>query len=305
MKADRSLLGVILIALVLSTIVTAFIIGEDDAPFSVVKNEYRESGNARFISGVTLLTKQSLPWLRVSHYCLMNRTDLIGNISRQGTPWEVCERMPGVQAFLNISTFRDPKKIRLKTTIPLWEDRETLVEKEFDVYLYDFSESAWHAIPDKIMYSIKRPKFRWAHLWDFHDAFACLFDENGDLTYFYIGVADFFINKVKSLDEMTIERNENTTKYLGLSEEGRIKEGEPSVVNAPDRGVILFKDLKRNDRLAVKTVLDPSVMPQMRRRPSGYIPLNELIHIVEIEPSTGETEYLANSFRPPKPKPEK
>lgn len=303
MRGSRSLLGVILIALVLSTVVTLFIIGEEEGIYSVVSNEYRSAGGTRFISGVALLMKQPVSWLSLSHYCLMNRTELIAGRSYEGTPEEICLSVAAIEAYMNMSEFHQPKRIHIPVEIPIWIDEETMVEREFDLYLFDFSKVVWEAVPDEIMYSTDRPVFRNSHLWDFYSTFACLFDEDGDLTYFFVGVADFYLNKILSLEELTVERNENETEYLGLTEEGRIREGSPSVLTTPDRGFVLFEDLERNDRLGVKFHIDPNAMPQSRRTTHGRIPIYQLIHIVEIETSTGGSEYLVNMVEPPKPRP--
>lgn len=304
MKADRSLVGIILIALVVSTLVTLFIVGEKGGPYSIIKNEYRSGGRLRFISGLTLLAKEPMGSLRISHYCLINRTDLICGLSGQGSPEEVCRRVPCIESYLGLSYFREPEIRKFSVEVPKWIDEKTLILEKFDLYLYDFSKVVWQAVPDDLMYSTERPVFKNGHLWDYYNVFACLFDENGNLTLFYEGVADFYCNKVISIEELTVQKNENKSIYFGVTEEGKVQERVLSVLNAPDRGVVRFEDVDRNDRLAVTFSIDPSRKPQDPTRAYGQFPMYKIMHIVEISPDEGNPEYVTNMVNPPKPIPE-
>jgi len=303
MRIDRSLIGVVLIALVVSTLITLFIIGEKGGPYSIVSNEYRSGGARRFISGITILAKKPMTYLTLSHYCLLNRTDLIENVSRKGEPEEVMERIPSLQTFLGMSEFVPPRKSNFSVRIPLWIGREKLVEKKFHVYVYDFSRIAWQAVPDEIRRSTKRPSFRGGHLWDYYDVFACVFDEKGTLTYFYEGVADFFCGRVMSIEELSVQRNEQKTTYFGVGDEGKLAGGARSVLEAPNRGVVTFDDVRRNDRLAVTFSIDPSRMPLDPTKTYGQIPMYHIMHVVEITADGAAPRYVANMVKPPKPPP--
>lgn len=303
MKIDRSLIGVALIALIVSTLITLFMIGAKGGPYSIVSDEYRSAGARRFISGVTILAKKPMEYLTLSHYCLINRTDLIINVSRVGEPEEVMERIPNLQTYLNMSDLLPPRKFNFSVRIPIWIDRERLVERKFQVYLYDFSRIAWQAVPDEIRRSTRRPSFRGGHLWDYYDVFACAFDEGGNLTYFYEGVADFFLGRVISVEELTVQRNGKKTTYFGVGEEGKPGEAIGSVLEVPDRGVVTFEDVKRNERLAVTFSIDPSRMPLDPTKTYGQIPIHHIMHVVEITADGAAPRYLANMVKPPKPPP--
>ncbi len=293
MKADRGLVGVIAIALVLSTLVTLFVIGERGGPYSIVKSEYRSAGRSRWLVGLTLLVKEPIGSLKLSYFCLIDRTDLIGEIDREGTPEEVCRRIPNLKAYLEMAEQggQDPEISSSPIEVPIWMDEDVLVKKEFDLHLFDFSKMVWQAVPKDLMCSTERPKFGRGHLWDYYSVFACLFDESGNLTRFYEGVADFYCNKVIIIEELTIQMNEEKSVYYGVTQEGEGKEGE-SVLYAPDRGVICFEDINRNARMTVVYSLDSSKLPSITGLRS--ISMNSIVHFVKIGVNEGEPEYLVN-----------
>jgi len=300
-KADKSLIGIILIALVVSTVITLFIIGEGGGPYSIIKTEYSKSGTGRWLTGVNLLAKEPIGSLRISHFALINRTDLIGEIDRNGTPEEVCKRIRSLEAYLKAveAVGGEPTIRKLRVEIPRWEDENSMVREEFDLYLYDFSDYVWQAVPDEIMYSLQRPRFGWGHLYDYYSAFGCAFDEDGKLTYFLEGVADFYVNKVIIIDELSVQLNQNKTTYYGVTREDTTGE-ERSVLFAPDRGVVTFKDLSRNDRMSVVFSMDTSKFP-LDQRGLHQIPIRSVLHIVEITVDGTETEYIHRIVEPPPP----
>jgi len=302
MRLDRSLLGTILIALVISTLITIFIVGERGGPYLLVKNEYRAAEKGRFIIGQTLLAKEPIAHLRLSYFCLVNRTDLIAGIDASGSPEDVCARIPSLGSYLDISRagFRAPKVSHFRIQLPRWVDGDRLVKKDYDVYLYDFSQSVWQAVPSDLMHSLERPRFGRGHLWDFYNAFACLFDEDGNLTYFYEGVADFYTGRVISVEELTVQKNEEKSVYYGTVE-GEGAENVLSVLNAPDRGIADFEGLRRNDRITVLFSIDSSKLPSING--NWAVAIHQILHIVAISVDGVEAEFLANVVEPPKPVP--
>jgi len=301
LRVDRSLVGTILIALLIATLVSFFIFGEKGGPYSVVKSEYASAGRNRFRVGLSVLVKKPISKLQFSYFCLVNRTDLIRGLARNATGRAMCEEIPNVRTFLDMAKagFVEPEPRVFTAKIPLWETPDRLVEKEFQVYLYDFSRETWQAVPSEIMHSRNRPIFGRGHLWDFYDAFACMLDDTGNLTYFYQGVADFYLNKVVSIEELTIQRNDEKQVFVGRGEQS----GPGSILYAPDRGVVLFEDLKRNDRIQILFSLDPTNTPSIDGKwPVG---LSQIIHIVEITADGEAPQYIVNMVKPPKPVPKR
>jgi hypothetical protein len=303
MRADRSLVGIIGIALAASTLVTLFIVGEGGAPYSIVKTEYSASGRGRWVSGVTILSKEPIASLRLSHYCLYNRTDLLANVDRNGTPDQICRRIPDVKSCLDAteSLGQEPEIRTFRVEMARWRSHEDLDRKTYDLILYDFSRVVWQAVPDSIMYSLDRPVFGRGHLWDFYNCFACVFDDGGQPVFFYEGVADFFLNKVIIIEELTIQKNEQKDVYHGVVKEDSTDEAL-SVLRAPDRGVVTFEDLKRNDHIAVYYAMDSSKTPL---QPGGIYStaFHQIIGIVTISVDGGEPDVVFNVLDPPQPLP--
>lgn len=301
MRVDRSLVGTVEIALVVSTLVTLFIVGEKGGPYLLVKNEYRGGEKGRFIIGQTLLAKEAIASLELSYFCLVNRTELIGGVDRSGSPQDVCARIPSLRSYLDISEagFRAPEVSHFQVQLPVWIDRDRLVRKEFDLYLYDFSGLVWQAVPSELMHSLKRPTFGRGHLWDYYNVFACLFDEKGNLSCFYEGVADFYTGKVISIEELTVQRNEEKSVYYGAAEDAETAGNVLSMLNAPDRGIAHFEELRRNDRVTVLFSIDSSKLPSIDG--NWAVPMYRIVHIAAISVDGAEVEFIANMANPPKP----
>ncbi len=297
------MVGIIGIALVASTIVTLFVIGEGGPPYSLVKSEYTASGRGRWVSGVTLLSKEPIASLKLSHYCLLNRTHLLATVDRNGTPEEISRRIPDVLSYLKAAqaSGQEPDVMAFEVEMARWRSYDDLVRETYEVILYDFSRVVWQAVPDTIMYSMERPVFGRGHLWDFYSCFACVFDEGGEPVFFYEGVADFFLNKVISIEELTIQKNEEKEVYHGIVEDNSTDDAL-SILKAPDRGVVTFEDVKRNDRIAVYFSMDSSKTP-LRQGGNHATPLNQIMSIVAVSVNEGEPDYVFNVLDPPQPVP--
>jgi len=301
MRVDRSLVGAVLIALVISTLVTLFIVGEKGGPYLLVKNEYRSAEKGRFIIGQTLLAKEPIASLKLSYFCMVNRTELLGGINRSGSPQDVCARIPSLRSYLDMSEagFRAPEITHFRVQLPIWVDAERLVEKEFDLYLYDFSKLVWQAVPADLMHSLERPAFGRGHLWDYYNVFACLFDKEGNLSYFYEGVADFYTGKVISIEQLTVQRNDEKSVYYGAAEDAETTGDVLSTLNAPDRGVVSYEELRRNDRVTILFSIDSSKLPSIDG--NWAVPIYRIVHIAVISVDGVGEEFIANMADPPKP----
>jgi hypothetical protein len=302
-KADRGLVGVIGIALVVSTVVTLFIIGESGGPYSIVKSEYGPSGRGRWLAGISLLAKEPIGSLKLSHYCLMKRNDHIETVRRDGPPEEVAERIPNLKSYLDMSRNAgvEPLIHSFKVKIPRWENPSTLLQEEFNLYLYDFSKLVWQAIPDDLMHSMNRPNFGRGHLWDYYNAFACLYNEAGNLTHFFGGVSDFFLSRVIIIEELTIQKEAEKVIYHGVAKE-EVGSEVLSILGSPERGVVIFEELERNDHVSVVYSMDSSKLP-LGRTGLSSIPWHSVLHIVEIRVDEASAEYVVNIHDPPAPAP--
>jgi hypothetical protein len=277
-RVDRSLVGVILIAIVVSTLITIFIIGEG-GEYSIVKKIRPSWAPQRtgetYSFTLTMVANSNLGSVKMRHYCLMNRTDKIVDVSRSGTPEEIAERIPEIEAYLD-ATSNDPTLVDVSVhDVEIWE-------QEYELHLYDFSRVVWSSVPEGIMKSTNRPRSGIGFLWDFYDTFAVLLDKEGELSLFYQGVADFFLQKVISVKELSVEKNEEKEVYFGATVEE--VEGASSIFNAPPRGVLVFEDLRRNDVIGVLFQVDGGGVPNSKG----------LLHITSISVDEASPEYIDN-----------
>jgi hypothetical protein len=278
MRIDRSLVGVILIAVVVSTLITVLIISEGEE-YSIVKRVrpgwVAQRTGETYSFTLTMVANSKLVSMKIRHYCLMNRTDKIVNISKSGTPEEIAARIPEIEAYLG-ATGNDPSLVDISV-----HDVE-IGKHEYELHLYDFSNVVWSSIPEEIMKSTDRPRSGIGFLWDYYDTFAVLLDGEGELSRFYQGVADFFLQKVISVKELSVEKNEEKEVYFGATVEE--VEGASSMFNAPPRGVLFFEDLKRNDVIGVLFQVD-----------GGGVPISKgLLHITSVSVNEADPEYIDN-----------
>jgi len=89
---------------------------------------------------------------------------------------------------------------------------------------------------------------------------AFLFNEDGRLSQCYRGCPDFFIQREVAMVDLTIQRNENVTKYAQRASEAT---GMLPLASAPPLGWLRFRDLKKDDRISVTIAFNPA---QIRTR---------------------------------------
>lgn len=276
MRIDRSLVGVILIAIVVSTLITGFIVGERGG-YSIVKNVRPNWAPQRtgetYSFTLSIVANSNLGSIKVRHYCLLNRTDRIINVSKSGSPGEIAGRIPEIEAYLG--AIRNDQSL-----VDVSVHEVGIGEREYELHLYDFSRVVWSSVPEGIMKSTNRPRSGIGFLWDFYDTFAVLLDKEGELSRFYQGVADFFLQKAISVRELSVEKNEEKEIYFGATVEE--VEDESSMFNAPPRGVLIFENIKRNDVIGVLFQVDGGGVPSSRG----------LLHITSISVDEANTEYI-------------
>ena len=76
--------------------------------------------------------------------------------------------------------------------------------------------------------------------------FALVFDDSGNLSQFYRGYPDFFLARRTAIQDMTIQLNDNLTKY---SPPLIRQPGSFSLDDLPALGTVRYRDLEKGDRL--------------------------------------------------------
>jgi len=88
---------------------------------------------------------------------------------------------------------------------------------------------------------------------------AFLFDEEGSLRQYYRGFTDFFLERETTLLDLTVQLNRNITRY---AQRASATVGTLPLERAPEMGVLLFRDLKRDDRISIVVAIDPARVPR-------------------------------------------
>jgi len=88
---------------------------------------------------------------------------------------------------------------------------------------------------------------------------AFLFDEEGSLRQYYRGFTDFFLERETTLLDLTVQLNRNITRY---AQRASATVGTLPLERAPEMGVLLFGDLRRDDRISIVVAIDPARVPR-------------------------------------------
>ena len=118
------------------------------------------------------------------------------------------------------------------------EEMQTSIEhagKKYDLYLLDYSPSLEALAPADVSGSLPT-------------LFAFLFDSSGNLSQYYRGSADFFHNRLRSIEDITVGLNENMTTYSSRPHE---RPGYAPVSDAPALGRLTFANLQKDDRVSI------------------------------------------------------
>ena len=79
--------------------------------------------------------------------------------------------------------------------------------------------------------------------------FAFVLDSTGNVTQFYSGCWDFFVDRSRSILELTIQLNENVTTYA--NKQHMVEGSDPLAETIPWAGEVVFKDLCKDDRVFI------------------------------------------------------
>jgi hypothetical protein len=250
---DRRLLGVVLIALVVSSAAFFSFVGENvEEPIEILKDEwnlpmgvdgFRIPGEeGRYAYSLGLVVRSPIRRLDLVFTCLENRSSSLPelvNASELGL-WE---------AFMNLSQIGP-----LASTIDLYpyvEERVIRPEVALEAgnfnyrgVVYDMTDPEVSTAPGPVPRTLQT-----VHL--------LMRNEEGPTSY-YRGVRDFFIDRNRTIIDIMVQFNENLTRFAQrTSEQG---ESVP-IERAPDVGKLRFDDLRTDDQIFVSIAINPAMVP--------------------------------------------
>jgi len=227
----REAVGIVLIAVVASALVTIFIQGESDVPFEVLEERVPEMipPGSKTTHGLSLgiILRRDVESLTWDFDCLINVTD------RDGEPTRTVDRAIGTC-------------VRLCEQIGIPYLRQEIEIEGGRGVLYDFSPAFPELAPGSAVLSATT-------------VYALV--EVGGRNVSYRGVSDFFLNREKSLSSISLSRNEKPETYITAEAGQASAMDRPSIMDAPALGTIRYMDNGIDDRFSMGMVINAVGIP--------------------------------------------
>ncbi len=246
----REFIGIVLIALTASTVVTLMLIGEvSEDRVEVLENKHPKglSHDSRNTFSLALIAREPLTSVVIEVSALRKldtRTmDLeMGQFGREAmmelepisTMMEMCNQI-GVEP----EEFEMEDVVRNKTTQ--------------DLYIFDFTDALAN-VDGSIVSGYDD--------WGLTTVYAGFFNESG-MSHLYGGVNDFFFMRNSTITELSVEYNDDKEVYKRLKElsPSEIASGVPDMLDAPPLGMVEFRDLEKDDTMRLAFSIDRSSVP--------------------------------------------
>jgi len=239
MKVERRLIGVLIISLIVGTLISMYMIREKiETPVSLIDESYPRRALAGTSDldqdkySVAFICREDLTEVAVQFASLI---EVQPSFTRPGTEVQDLEKAGEqvVQINNQLSLLRragyEPEV--LVTQVEVDERKETAV-------LYDFSSRLSSVLPP-----IGSSHYR--------SIYVLLVNKSKMIDALFEGVPDFFFMRDFSLQSLEITRNANKTVYMKTKEKGQREEGSLPISQVPPYGTLLFRNLKRNDRVSI------------------------------------------------------
>ncbi len=89
--------------------------------------------------------------------------------------------------------------------------------------------------------------------------FAFVFDDSGNISQFYSGYWDFFQARATSVLDLTIQLNDNATRYA--NQQNMVEGSLPLSMTTQMGGEVIFRDLRKDDRMFVTFRVNGGAVP--------------------------------------------
>lgn len=276
---DRRLLGIIIIALVISTAAFVLFVGEKpEEPIEILKHGWNlptvQSGyripneEGRYAYSLGLVARKPIERLEIIFLCLENKTSLLPQTNRsQNISWsDLFLEIPELNSM--ISSMENYPHVRNRT-----------IETEFEILGQGANyQGMVHDLTDPHRVIAPNPVARTLHT---AHVFLKPKGEGGGFQYFR-GSRDFFLHRNRSIIDITVQRNENLTRFSQrVSEQGTSIRME----KAPPVGELIFDGLEKEDQIFISFAINPAMVPTRK----------SMLHLVLIF-TNGEYQTSLPSF---------
>lgn len=250
---DRRSIGIVVFAIISSSAIFTLFVGEKvEEPIEILKNEwnlppdpqgtYRLPGEeGRFAHGIGLVVRRPVHRLEIFYATLENETLAFPPVDTLGSPWEILLETPEVGDLLaTMDDYAGSTKMRLVRA----DFQVDVASGEKRGYVVDVTDPGLGVAPRNVSRTL-------------HTVHAILLDEQGRATQYYKGYPDFFLSRDPAIIDLTIQLNQNMTKYAH-----RITAQEASLEmeKAPPVGHVVFEDLKTDDQIFINIAINPALI---------------------------------------------
>ena len=274
MAPRREILGVALIALTASTVLTMFIVGERaDTMIEVLENtfpeEVRHDQRNTFSLAVIARKPISILELEVSSLNRINTETIdieMGTFGREG--------------MLSLDFISSMMDLAMKAgSDPIEYEREvTWIRTPHDLYVMDFTDTLLPILDNSLLAGYSGIGVS--------TIFAGVFNETG-LALLFSGFKDYFPRRNITITEMSINFNDEKDTYKRIKElsPAEIASGVPTLLDAPDMGRLTFEDVEKDDTIRLAFSVDKSTAPY-----------RENLELIRIFADAELEEQMANFF---------
>lgn len=250
---DRRLVGIVGIAFVLSSAGFSLFVGERvETPIDVIRNEWNLPSDSRGIYSMPkiegrytyslgLVVRKPFGKLELFFATLKNSSFRMaaGETSPSASPRE---RFGAIVELGNVTSvieeYAEPSLMRLEEQ----EFRAKVGSREYEGLIVDLTGPIVPVAPAATQHGLPT-------------VHAVLFDTNGTVLQYYRGFPDFFLSRNESIIDLTIQRNQNVTKFSQRT----TQQGTSLLMkDAPALGRLVFRDLRKEDQIFVTVAVNPA-----------------------------------------------
>jgi len=243
----RETIGITLIALTASSVLTAFIAGERASEMvEIVENSYpseiRENQWNTF--SMVVVARRPLEYLDLEYSCL-HEVRLFGPEATAGRS--------GREAMMALGPVSDLVMMAAALGMePVESATEVMVNtSKHDAYVIDFSDLLRASLDDPVSGDYLG--------YGINTVYAAIFDDTG-VVLLYAGIKDFFHGRNVTITEMSLSLNDDKHTFKRASDLAPSERaaGAPTLLDAPAIGTVRFTELRKDDTVRLVFSLDSS-----------------------------------------------
>ncbi len=279
MMISREYLGVVLIAVVFSTILTLFIIGErPERPVEILRNEappLQFGSDQKFGYAFSLVFRRDSDEVKVKFSWFRPMTMLLTENATGATFEEVLPKFQKIRMLDHFLSAFDAKPERIEQNFwpETYPDSQTLILDYSGALKVGMTEIS-HLVHPIYIFVLK----------------------DGKITDYYEGIADYFperewrefggdtvkpVRDPRTSGSVEFGLDENRTKYVSLGEK-RLMPELHSVYELPPYGELTFTNVKKDQRLTVMTFVSGRALGFVSQREMIRVYLNGKLEMIQI-----------------------